>query len=304
MTRTDTERFSPAVGGADAEDFGHALRTIRKTVGASLTKLARQTSYSESYLRSVENGNRAATLNLVEACDSALETGGVLVDLFLAERDGDDVRRRTVLAALGTVTGLGITTPGVVAEALRASLLSVLGVDDWEEIATEYGRRFVTDPPAVFRAQLSGDLLVLRRSMGESDSAGARLAAPRLMTLHGMVTANLGDAAGAARWYRAARLAADRTNDHRLRQWVRGREAFRRGYEGAAPREVLAIASEVRDVEAKLATAQAYARLDDNVRAGAALADARRIHEDSDRKYSVIPWSYSSASLVVGVWRR
>ncbi len=171
------------------------------------------------------------------------------------------MRRRALLGALGAISGLELVQPRLMAERLRESLLSALGTDDWHELATEYGYRFMVDAPGTFREQLTGDLLILRQAMTESDSIAMRLAAPRLMMLYGMTTANLGHASDAARWYRAARLAAKQVNDYRLEQWVRGREAFRRSYEGSAPNEVLSLANGVEDVEAKLATAQAYARL-------------------------------------------
>jgi hypothetical protein len=183
------------------------------------------------------------------------------------------------------------------------SLLSALGADDWQDIATEYGHRFMTDSPLTLRARLSGDLLIMRQSIVESESDDARLAAPRLMVLHGMIIGNLGDAQGAARWYRAARLASDRSGDDGLQQWVRGREAFRRGYEGSAPGEVIAVASGVSDVEAKLAAAQALARLQETARAVAELDEARRIHETTNQGENTIfampPWRMALSSAYV-----
>jgi hypothetical protein len=114
------------------------------------------------------------------------------------------------------------------------------------------------------------------------------------MTLHRMVLANLGDTPNAARWYRAARLAAGRAGEDDIRQLVRGREAFRRGYKGATPHEVLTVAAGVEDVEAKLATAQAYARIGEPAQARWALTEARRVHVSADQSattiYAMPPW--------------
>jgi len=303
MTGTDSRRFNQEGSETVSEAFGQALRAIRMSAGVSLPKLARGAAFSESHLRNVENGNRAATREIADACDRALGTGGILVDLFIADQDEDAMRRRAVLGALGTVVGLGVVDVRLVAESIRMSLLATLGVEDWDEVGVDYGRSFMSDSPTEFQARLSGDLLVLRQSMMESDSAQARLVAPRLMTLQGMVTANLGDAAGAARWYRAARLAADRTGDDTLRQWVRGREAFRRGYEGASPDEVRAIAGGVADIEAKLAVAQASARTGEDGLARIALDEARRIHEATDQSettiYAMPPWRMALSSAHV-----
>jgi hypothetical protein len=257
--------------------------------------MATLTNYTKGYLGNLETGtgDKRVKIEHVAAYDRALDTAGLLVDLLTADQDGDSVKRRAVLDALALITGVGVTNRRLIAESLRTSLLAALGTDDWHEIAAEHGRRFMTDAPNEFLTRLDGDLIVLRQSLA-SDSEGARLAAPRLMMLHGMVTANQGDAANAARMYRAARIAADRSGDDALRQWVRGREAFRLGYEGASPRQVLVVASGVHDVEAYLAVSQAYARLGHGSTALENLDKARRVHENTDQSDTTIfampPW--------------
>ncbi len=283
--------------------IGQALRASRDAAGLSIVQLARLTAFSASHLRSVENGNRAVTRAIAEAYDRALGTGGIIVDLFLADEKGAVVRRREALSLLGTVSALGVGAPQLIAESLRESLLSACETGDWPEIVIENGQRFMTDSPGEFRTHLTGDLIVLRHSISQRDSEMTRIAAPRLMTLHGMVIANLGDGSKAARWYRAARLAADQTGDGHLRQWVRGRTAFRLGYEGAQAHEILALASGVDDIEAKLAVAQAYARLGEGELAKSALADARRIHESADKSettiYAMPPWRMALSTAYV-----
>ncbi len=182
------------------ETVGEALRATREAAGVPIAKLARQLRFSESHLRSAENGNRKITRDVVEGYDKALGTGGLLLDLLIADEGGDEMRRRVVLGVLGTITGLGFAGSQVIAESLRESLLSAIGSEDWQEVATEYGQRFLSDPPSLFRSRLTGDLLVLRQTILAKGSATSRLAAPRLMMLHGMIMANLGDAVGAARW--------------------------------------------------------------------------------------------------------
>jgi transcriptional regulator with XRE-family HTH domain len=283
--------------------LGHALREARQQAGHSTARFAKLLNVSDAYVRSIENGNRPATHEIVEAYDSVLGTGGLLVDLYVAERNGDDMRRRTVLALLGMAASAGVAAPPVFVEALRDRLLASLDLDDWEEIALDYGHRFMIDEPEELQRELTADLLVLRLSLTESDTLTARSAAPRLMLLNGMLLANTGDAQQGARWYRAARLAADRTDDTRLRQWVRGREAFRRGYEGADPREIVRIGESVDDVEAQLAVAQAYARLGEPKLAERGLSDARRIYERADQNEETIfampPWRMALSSAYV-----
>ncbi|HEY2575352.1 MAG TPA: helix-turn-helix transcriptional regulator [Streptosporangiaceae bacterium] len=284
------------------EDIGQALRVARKTAGLSIAQLARSITFSESHLRSVENGNRKITHEVVGAYDKALGLGGILVDLFVAGQD-DDLKRRTALSLLGTITAVGVSAPRVIAESLRESILFAVGADDWQDITIEYGRRFMIDSPEVFRQRLTGDLLVLRQAISTSDSSNIQLAAPRLLMLHGMVSANLGNIDDAARWYRAARLAADRTGNDQLRGWVRGREAFRRGYEGAAPSEVLLMSADVQDVEAKLATAQAYARVGERTEALRSLRNAHQIHAITDQSettiYAMPPWRMALSAAYV-----
>lgn len=269
------------------DGFGESLRQLRRDAGLSLTQLAARAHCSRALVGHVEAGTRRATPQVLRALDEALSAGGLLVDLYAAHEGGDEMRRRTVLSALGTLAGLGVTEQAV-AESLRESLLAALGVDDWPEVTAEFGRRFMADSPAVFRTAISGELLVLRQAVTDRDTPSVRLAAPRLLALAGMATANLGDAPAATRLYRGARLAADRTRDDSLRRWVRGREAFRRGYEGAAPDEVLTLAAGVEDVEAHLAAAQAYARLRDPQAAGEALTAARQLHEHADHSEGTI----------------
>jgi hypothetical protein len=77
--------------------------------------------------------------------------------------------------------------------------------------------------------------------------------------------------------------------DQNDKRYQSGR-AIQRLYSPAqhAPREVLVLASGVEDVEAKLAVAQAYARLDLSAQARAALDEARRLHDIADQSESTI----------------
>lgn len=264
------------------------MKAVRQAAGLSLAQIAKATGYSRSCIANIESPRRAVTaeaiVEYVAAYDKVLHTGGLLLDYWIALQEGDEVKRRAVVFALGTLANVGVSARDYVAEALRGGIVSALGGDDWPELAVEHGRRFMADPPAVFRVRLAGDLLNLKGALERNESQHATAAAARMMTLQAMGTANLGDTAGAVRWYRAARIAADSTTDPTLQEWVRAREAFRRGYEGAAPQEVLAIAGGVqRQVEAFLAVAQAYARLGESAAALEALGDARRCHESADQ---------------------
>lgn len=58
------------------DDLRRALREARKRSGMSFTRFARLAGFSESHLRSVENGQRALTDGVARAYDSVLHTGG------------------------------------------------------------------------------------------------------------------------------------------------------------------------------------------------------------------------------------
>lgn len=278
-------------------NLGAILRAAREAAGLSLLQMSKVANFSKPYLGLVETGRRDVTDSVARGYDNALGTGGVFAGLL---GEDDEMRRRTVLGALGTVAGLG---PEAFHEALRVGLMSQFGVEDWPAVAEEHGRGFMVTAPTLFRSQVAADLVMLRQTMARDDTPVVRAAAVRLMTLHGMATANLGDTANAATWYRSARVAADRTQDPQLQQWVRGREVFRRGYEGATPDEVLTLAREVDDVEAHLACAQAHARLGQVRPALAALTAARRAQAAGDQSettiYAMPGWRMALSSAMV-----
>jgi transcriptional regulator with XRE-family HTH domain len=275
------------------------MRQARNAAGLSLAQLGAATGYDRTSLSGVETGRRAVTIKAlteyVAAYDRALKTGGLLTDYWVALLKGDAMLRRSVVFALGTLAPVGMAVRPYVAEALRGSILAALGGDDWQAIAEEHGRLFMSEAPAAFSTRLTGDLLNLKGAIESGPSLAARRAAAKMLALHAMGTANIGDSVGARRWYRAARCAADVSDDDHLRAWVRAREAFRGGYEGLSPHEVLAIARGVEgQVEAALATAQAYARLGESERALRALTGARRLYDggqhDEASIYSMQPW--------------
>lgn len=273
----------------DDEPIHATLRHARTTARVSLDVLAARTNLSKSYLSRVETGRgrERVSLEICEAYDTALGTGGHLAALYTATAAGGTVRRRAILAAIHGITALAVTDPHLLGEALRVELLTRLGVDDWPDITDELGVRFCTDPPPVLRRQLAADLTVLGRHL-QRDDPHAAAAAPRLMTLYALTAANVGELHTAGRWYRAARYAADAHGDPALQQWTRGREAFRRGYEGLGPVGVLQLAAGVDDIEAYLAVAQAYARLGEDRQALAAIDAARRAHDHTDQSETTI----------------
>lgn len=64
------------------ESFGTVLQSWRNRRGLSLAELQHATQFSRSHLGNVEHGTRQPTRQLAEACDAALNTGGVLTKLL------------------------------------------------------------------------------------------------------------------------------------------------------------------------------------------------------------------------------
>jgi DNA-binding XRE family transcriptional regulator len=273
---------------------GTILRAARTEAGLSLAQLAFRINYSKSYLGLVETGKKEISAELVTAYDRLLRLQGQLSSSVAACEGGDDMRRRLLLEVLAAVPAGGFSDSRRFVESVRSSLVAALGISEWDDIAEEAGRRFMTASAAQSQQQLAGDLLMMKHAMGGPDESAARRAAPRLLTLYAISTANTGDVAGAARLYRSAGRAADTLGDPHVRQWVRGRHAFRRGYEGAAPDEILNLAHGVDAVEAHLARAHTYAKLGQRANALDAVRSAERAYAHAEQVegtiYGFQPW--------------
>ncbi|UOZ03392.1 tetratricopeptide repeat protein [Amycolatopsis sp. WQ 127309] len=132
-----------ATEGERRKSFATELRDVRIARGLSLADLAARTHYSRAHLANVEHGRRAATTELAEACDSALDAGGELLALIPRPRQGDSdtvTRPAQLPAAPGRFVG-------------RDEQLSVLdaisGRTDRLSIATVHG------PPGVGKSTLA-----------------------------------------------------------------------------------------------------------------------------------------------------
>lgn len=111
------------------DDLGHDLRDERRTSGHSFAAFAKLAGFSESHLRSAENGTRGITPEIAMAYDRVLGTGG----RFLArlEQDGE-VRRRAFFGLAGALLSSGespsrIGLPDV--ERLRSRFARLRGLD-------------------------------------------------------------------------------------------------------------------------------------------------------------------------------
>jgi hypothetical protein len=231
-------------------------------------------------------------MKVAQLCDEALSASGVLIQLAAYEMSGtDDVRRRALLNGVALLSSVGVADMSLLARAVRASLMDKFDVhtsiEDWLELAEEHGRRCMSDPPAVMRRALVGDMLLLnQRVADESDDRELWVVTARLAALYAMTVASMGDTREAVRWYRTAKVAADASGDRHLIAWVRGREVLRSDYDGyGTPDQILTYVrdqsglvdqSPVGRMEIMVAASRAYARIGEHTRARDAFEDARR----------------------------
>lgn len=207
-------------GGQVLEDLGAALRCLRESDGLTVGDLARSINYSRSGLANIEAGRRQFTETIAIACDQALGTAPLLSILWdLDSRDGDTMRRRAFLGAVGAAAALGTSSAPALAEVIRAGVIDGAGdSEDWNEVVATYERRLVTDPSDQYGRALLAQVLVAKQQLGERGVTGERLSAfARLSQLYGLWLGNRADVSTAHGWYRTARGLADRSCDPHAR---------------------------------------------------------------------------------------
>lgn len=287
--------------------FGETLRSVREARGLSLANLSKMIYFSKPLIGHIENGSRKPTPKFALALDEALNTCGLFTDLVQIGED-DDVYRRTLIKALGTLSGIGAIAPAAVAETLRRSLEEAASLsqqsDAWDSILTTYGRGFLTEPLSGLANRAVGDLMVLSANPQSAGRHGARLA-----MVYGSSVASLGDTVSAKRWYGTAVTLADQSGDSEIRAWSRARLAYRVFYEGGTDEEVLAattfpIAKNQPSpalIEAHAARAHVFAARGDKPAAAQELAAAYRTldvvsDQDDVSIYSMPSWRLAIAA--------
>lgn len=248
-------------------DVGTALRLAREAARISLAGMAKRAGYSKSHLGNVENGKRAATPDVVLAYEKEL---------------GESVQRRGVLSGLVA----GFVAPIVVCELIHTGFSAALScrpaVDEWEARVAGYGQDYMSAGAAEIRETLAGDLVVMQQNLDVPRMWGL---AARALTMLGKVSSKSSEAIS---WYRLAGTVADRSNDERMRVWVRGRGALALAYEGArldVAEQLAAQALAISDrptlgrLNALLGRAHVYGLQGRRRDAFRALADARRVFD-------------------------
>ncbi|MGH3838387.1 MAG: hypothetical protein ACRDSF_22235 [Pseudonocardiaceae bacterium] len=182
--------------------------------------------------------------------------------LQMAGEDGGDMTKRRVFLQAAAFTGLGIggaaSTLGL--EAVRRELNHVItdervtaDVDDWQEIALDYGQTYPATEPTTLLQTLIADFhglqLTIQRHPGDTAQRRLLQVGALLAAFTAQTVADLGNLCEARRWWRTARHAADEAGDPYTMFWIRGREVIRAGYEHRPVRVILQL---VREAETRL----------------------------------------------------
>jgi hypothetical protein len=164
------------------------------------------------------------------------------------------------------VAGAGVALPApALLEQTRHGLFgslvadrSAADVDEWQEIAWEYGISFGGTPPMELLGRLQVDLAALGEALQRPHTDIAKRELHRVAALLAFFTAytvaDLGDVSSSRRWWRTAKQAADASGDIQTRLWVRGNEVVCALFE---QRPVPVILDLVAEAEAISASAKA-----------------------------------------------
>ncbi|MEV6814188.1 helix-turn-helix transcriptional regulator [Micromonospora sp. NPDC051296] len=233
------------------EDFGVMLRQHRKAAGWSLRKFAEQIAYDFGYLGQIERGERPPTAEVVAAYDRELAAGNALEAAFASRQAGDtDMRRRSILQAMGALAAVPATDRLVGWEALRHGLGVAVDVewDEWAVLVADYGRGFYLQPHDQLMAQLGRDLTVLQHQLavdrGNRRPMLLRVAA-HLSVIIALGLVGSGQAAIARRWWRTAQRVADESGDADTRVLTRAWDVVNGCYDGRSPAALVALSEQV-----------------------------------------------------------
>lgn len=237
--------------GGEVDSFGRILRQHRTAAGLSLRDLDALMKYQYSHISQVERGERRPTRDFVEACERALSAGGALTEAYLREQAGDtDMRRRTILQAMGALAATPAVDRLVGLEALRHGLGAAVDVehDEWEHIVAGYGRGYYLQPHDHLMAQLGRDLTVLQHQLAADRGHRRPLllrAAGRLSVIIALGLVASGQALVARRWWATAQRVADESGDADTQVLTRAWDVVNGSYDGRPPAEVVALSDRV-----------------------------------------------------------
>ncbi|MBM0237142.1 helix-turn-helix transcriptional regulator [Micromonospora sp. ATA32] len=233
------------------DSFGHILRQHRIAAGLSLRDLGALVSFHYSHIAQVERGERRPTEAMAEACERVLTAGGALTEAYLREQAGDtDMRRRSILQAMGALAAVPAVDRLVGWEALRHGLGAAVDVDhdEWAQIVADYGHGYYRQPHDQLMAQLGRDMAVLQHQIAADRGARRPLllrAAGRLSVIIALGLVASGQAVVARRWWATAQRVADESQDGDTIVLTRAWDVVNGCYDGRTPAAVVALSDDV-----------------------------------------------------------
>jgi hypothetical protein len=164
-----------------------------------------------------------------------------------------EMARRAFLGLSGA-TILALATPGLPLELIRQGLTAVTEeraeatISEWEAVITQCGLDYFTTSPTELLESLMIDAVAIQQAIlhesAEDDRRALHRIAAVLAAYVALTVGNLGQVSQAGRWWRTARMLADRSGDVPIRAWIRGQEVVRALYEKRPPERVLRLAAE------------------------------------------------------------
>jgi len=160
--------------------------------------------------------------------------------LTAGEAEEEMQRRRLLesLAVLGAVSAVQGDALSVVRNSFDASLVrgAENTVDDWQEVAHEYGHAYLATPHQLLMPELAADILALKEII-DRNAGAAHLPAlygvgATLASLMASTANSLGLPRESRDWWRSARHYSDVSGDRDLRVWVRGYGSMSALYQG------------------------------------------------------------------------
>ncbi|MFI5916231.1 helix-turn-helix domain-containing protein [Dactylosporangium sp. NPDC051541] len=251
-----------------------------------------------------------ATTNTSGRAGGSSQSAGLPVDSVESDVPSEVMKRRSLISLATTAAAFGVasTAAGPIAsllssETARHALLSAsmdtdagLDIDELDQIVLDYGVDYLVTSPAELRQRLTADILVVQLGTAQAGTAAQRERLRRigavLATFMAKTTSNLGDLAGARRWWRAASQVADRSGDPATVLWVRGQEIIRALYDRRDINDILRLVDRTEPIAAKSEMSALPSFMSGKAQAFAAASmakEARTVLEQLDGIYSKLP---------------
>jgi transcriptional regulator with XRE-family HTH domain len=263
--------------------FGELVRAHRSRHGWSLRGLGQQISFHHGYIGRVEQGIKFPERPFARLADQALSAGGEIEEAWAAH--AGELSRADRLSKMTTAS-------------LGESLVLIAGedsdLDDLHQQAEDLAVDYLSQPPSTMlprsvalRGQLLDRLRSHRYRINQLPDVYRSLAV--LQGILSYAALDLGHSEAATTHAAAAWALADRTDDDRMRMWVRGTQSLIARFEGDFDRGLSLVQdglsySAVGSGRLRLLAGlgQCRANLGDTEGARSVIAEAGRLRESTD----------------------